>query len=124
MKFQEIMRQDNLTRVVKMREEAFKYKEATEKSYIKKMFESRQMSPKAYLSKRTEIEKWVNKEKEDIKRSKRQIEEQYTRTQQMIEDANKNAQRIKKMINYSAHDHEQHPEPRIENTMKMVWHPL
>jgi len=44
------------------------------------MYKQRQYSPRTYEAKRTELEKWVSKEKEEIKKTKKNFEEQWHKT--------------------------------------------
>jgi len=88
-KIKEMEQTDHLSKLVSMREQIMKYKEMTEKKYIHKMFKSKEFSPRTYQRKRRDLEKWVSKEKEEIKQSKKNITETWQRTMQIIEDAQK-----------------------------------
>ena len=63
--------------MIKIREDAIKYREQTEGKYISKMYKSKQFSPRTYDIKRKELEVWVTKEKEDVKKTKKVFEEQW-----------------------------------------------
>eukprot|EP01022_Parablepharisma_sp_SALTPOND_P008255 TRINITY_DN135481_c1_g1_i1.p1 TRINITY_DN135481_c1_g1~~TRINITY_DN135481_c1_g1_i1.p1 ORF type:complete len:1305 (-),score=205.58 TRINITY_DN135481_c1_g1_i1:1848-5762(-) len=97
-KIKELVQTDNLSKLISMREKVMKYKEVTEKRYIQRMLKSKQFSPRTYQRKRRELEKWVNTEKEEIKKSKKSIDETWQRTAQMIEDAQKDSMNLKRII--------------------------
>ncbi len=88
----------NLSRLVKMRERAISYREKTERKYIRKLYKEKQISPHSYQSKRKELERWVFKEREEIKRTKSHLADNWKKTAQMIEDAQANAQRIRQFF--------------------------
>lgn len=97
-KFHDFMEDDNMNKLISMREKMMMYKATTEKRYIKKIYKAKKLSPKTYNSKRRELEKWVTKEKEEIKKCKKTLKDTWNRTAQMIEEAEKNAMQIKRLI--------------------------
>jgi hypothetical protein len=56
-----------------MREKALDYRVEKERKYIKKMFKSRQFSPRTYTQKKEQLERWVQIETEDIQKTKKQF---------------------------------------------------
>ncbi len=88
----------NLSKIVKIREEAIAYRERTEKKYIQRLYRKRLLTPGAYQSRRTELERWVVKEREEVKRTRSQMTDNWKRTTQMVEEAHINAMRIKKLF--------------------------
>lgn len=96
-----MLKSNDVSAIIGAREEAVKHKESSDKRYIHKMFKAKKITPKEYQRKRKEIEKWVNKEKEDIKRTKTSLLESWRRTEEMIEDANTNAAQLRKL--FAAH---------------------
>ena len=66
--------------MLKMREEAIKYRELEEQKFLKKMVKNNQMSPRTYDIKRKELETWVTKEHEEVKKTRRVFEEQWKKT--------------------------------------------
>jgi len=97
-KIKEIVQSDNLSKLITMREKVMKYKEATEKRYIQKMFKAKQFSPRTYQRKRKELEKWVTSEREEIKKSKKSVNETWQKTAEMIEEAQKNSLQLKRIL--------------------------
>lgn len=71
--------------LLKLREDAIKYKEQTEQKYINKMYKAQQFSPRTYDIKRKELETWVTKEQEEVKKSRKAFEKQWQKASDMIE---------------------------------------
>eukprot|EP01022_Parablepharisma_sp_SALTPOND_P022319 TRINITY_DN4500_c0_g1_i1.p1 TRINITY_DN4500_c0_g1~~TRINITY_DN4500_c0_g1_i1.p1 ORF type:complete len:1311 (-),score=211.19 TRINITY_DN4500_c0_g1_i1:1930-5862(-) len=97
-KLKELLKVDNVSKLIGMREKVLKYKESTEKRYIQKMYKAKKLSPKTYQSKRKELEKWVTKEQEEIKKSKTSLVDTWKRTAVMIEEAQQNAVQLRKLL--------------------------
>eukprot|EP01022_Parablepharisma_sp_SALTPOND_P017033 TRINITY_DN2635_c0_g1_i1.p1 TRINITY_DN2635_c0_g1~~TRINITY_DN2635_c0_g1_i1.p1 ORF type:complete len:1097 (-),score=181.81 TRINITY_DN2635_c0_g1_i1:3258-6548(-) len=97
-RFKDLMKEENLSKIISMREKLLQYREKTEKRYLGKLFKSKKFSPKTYHRKKAELEKWITKEKVEIKKSKRQFIENWKRTADMIEETHKNAVRVKQMV--------------------------
>ena len=68
---------NNYPEMIKMREDAIKFREAEEQKLLQKMVKTKQMSPRTYDLRRKELETWVSKEKEDVKNTKKVFEEQW-----------------------------------------------
>ena len=75
-----------------------KYREMTEKKYIHRMFKSKEFSPRTYQRKRRDLEKWVTKEKEEIKQSKKHITETWVQTAKIISEAQKDSLKYKQIL--------------------------
>lgn len=56
------------------------------------------MSPRTYDIKRKELETWVSKEKEEVKKTKKVFEEQWKKTAEIIEQTNLNNDKMRKMF--------------------------
>ncbi len=84
--------------VIEVREQVLRYKASTEKHCMRKMYRAKCLTPKAYQSRRKALERWVTREKAEIKRAKKSLEETWTKTAQMIEDANRSAIQIRRVI--------------------------
>ena len=84
--------------MLEIREEAIKYREKTEKKFMKNMLQAKKVSPRTYERKRLELETWVTKEKEEIRRTKKVFEEQWAKTSKMIEWTQQDANYLKKII--------------------------
>ena len=56
--------------MINLRKQALKLKEQSEKNLIHNLLKTNQCSPKTYQSKWMDIEKWVTKKKEEIKKCK------------------------------------------------------
>ena len=69
----------------KIREEAIEYHEKAEKYYIDKMYKNSQITPRTYNDKKLELEKWVIKEKDDVKKTKKKLQKQLDKTKDIIE---------------------------------------
>lgn len=97
-KFRELAGNDNVSRLISMREKLMKYKESTEKRYIHKMYKAKQFSPRTYQRKKRELEKWVTTEREEIRKSKRSVQETWQKTAQMIEDVQQNSLQLRRVL--------------------------
>jgi len=97
-KYGDQLNSDNLTKLLGMREKVILYREKTEKKYLNKMYKNKQYSPRTYQSKRKELEKWVTKEKEEIKKTKTNLLDSWKKTAEMIEEAHTNSLQIKKFF--------------------------
>ena len=83
-KFKEFMQQENMRKIIDMREQALEMRHKTQMDSMKKMLETRKFSPKTFDNKKIELEKWINKERENIRRSKKDIERGWTSTADSI----------------------------------------
>ena len=97
-KLQELVKVDNVSQIIGMREKVLKYKESSEKLYIRKMYKAKKISPREYQRKRKEIEKWATKEREEIKKTKTSLIESWKKTEKMVEEAHHNTLQLKKLL--------------------------
>jgi len=70
-KFKELMHQDNMHKIIQMREQALEIRHQTQMENMKKMLENRRFSPRTFQTKQIELEKWVTKEREILQKSKK-----------------------------------------------------
>lgn len=56
-----------------MREQALNARHQTQADYMNEMLKTKVLSPKTFGRKKIELEKWVTKEREQIRRSKEEI---------------------------------------------------
>lgn len=73
-KFRELLNHENMEKLIKMREQALNVRHKTQIDYMTKMLETKRFSPKTFNAKKFELEKWVTKEREQIQKSKKEIE--------------------------------------------------
>eukprot|EP00826_Nyctotherus_ovalis_P017373 TRINITY_DN15116_c0_g1_i3.p1 TRINITY_DN15116_c0_g1~~TRINITY_DN15116_c0_g1_i3.p1 ORF type:complete len:917 (-),score=302.89 TRINITY_DN15116_c0_g1_i3:188-2938(-) len=97
-KMQELLKADQVSALIGVREQVLKYKESTEKKYISKMYKSKQYSFKTYQRKHKELEKWVTQEKEEIKKTKSTLLEAWRKTATMIDEVNQNTLQLRKAL--------------------------
>lgn len=97
-KYGEHIQSDSLSELLKAREKAIIYREKNEKRIITQLFKKKKISQASYQSKRKELEKWVTAEKAEILRTKSQVMDNWKKTMEMIEDAEKGAIQIKKIL--------------------------
>jgi len=97
-KIRELVNTDKLAKLISMREKVMKHKEMTEMKYIKKMFKSKEFSPRTYQRKCRDLEKWVTKEQEEIKETKRTVNETWKRTAQIIQDAQTDSMNLRRVL--------------------------
>ena len=89
---------EHLSRILSTQEKIIKYREKTEKMYLRNMYKNKKYSSQTYQRKRKELEKWINKEQDEIRNSKAGLMNTFQRTANMIEEAHCNALRIKKFF--------------------------
>jgi metal-dependent amidase/aminoacylase/carboxypeptidase family protein len=70
--------------MLKLREHAIELKEKTEKKLLKQLQKANQLSPRTYERKRRDLETWVSKEQEEVKRTRKVFEEEWHKTQNII----------------------------------------
>jgi hypothetical protein len=68
-----MIKNNEFLNLIQMREKALDYRVEKERKYIKKMFKSRQFSPRTYTQKKEQLERWVQIETEDIQKTKKQF---------------------------------------------------
>lgn len=61
--------------LLKLKEEAIKIKE-NEQSLLTEMYKQKKVSPRTYNERRRDLEKWVTKEREEVKKTKLNYEEE------------------------------------------------
>jgi hypothetical protein len=76
----------NFPEMLHIREEIIKKKEETERHLLKQQLKAEELTPRTYKSKKLELERWVTKEKEEVKKSRRRYEEEFQKTQHMINE--------------------------------------
>ena len=84
--------------LIEMRQKALDYRKTKEKKFIKKMYKNQQYSPRTYVSKKETLEKWVQLESEEIKKTKKQFEEEWQKTLKMIEDTQKDVDSMRQKM--------------------------
>lgn len=98
LQFNSIMESKDFGVLLQLREKAIKYREKQEHKLISKMIESQKYSPRMLNNRKLELEKWVTKEKEEIKKTKNQLIERWNQTKNMLEQTEHFAQVIKQQI--------------------------
>ena len=83
-KFKELMSHESMKEVIEMREQALEMRHKTQMDSMKKMLETRKFSPRTFQKKSQDLEKWVSKERENIQRSKKDIEKGWNSTAESI----------------------------------------
>lgn len=73
-KFRELLKQENMEKLIGMREQALDVRHKTHTETLNKMLESKHFSPRTFNAKKIELERWVTKEREQIQKSKKEIE--------------------------------------------------
>lgn len=84
--------------LLQLREKAIKYREKAERKIIEKMIESQKYSPRMLNDKKSQLEKWVSKEKEEIKQTKNHLLEKWNQTKAVLEQTEHNAKMIKQQL--------------------------
>ena len=90
-KFKDFINQNNIKNLIKLREEALKFRHQTEKNHIEMLFKKNRVSPRTFHNKKLELEKWVTNEREVIKETKKELEKGFILTADAIK-------RVKKIL--------------------------
>ena len=98
LQFNNMMKSKDFGVLLQLREKAVKYRAKTERKIINKMIESQKYSPRMLQRQKLELDKWVNHENEEIKKTKNQMLEKWYQTKAMIEETEKNAKLIRQQI--------------------------
>ena len=85
--------------LINLREEALRFKESRERSKISKLLKTAKISPRTGKSKEYELEKWITKEKAEISRTKKIIEDARKKTEDVLKEAHINAEFMKQILN-------------------------
>eukprot|EP00826_Nyctotherus_ovalis_P006626 TRINITY_DN11588_c0_g2_i3.p1 TRINITY_DN11588_c0_g2~~TRINITY_DN11588_c0_g2_i3.p1 ORF type:complete len:667 (-),score=113.33 TRINITY_DN11588_c0_g2_i3:370-2370(-) len=97
-KLTDLMNEQNLSKIISIRERLLRYQEKTEKQTLSKMYQCNKFSPRTYSRKKLELEKWVSREKVEIRNTKKQFIENWKQTAGVIEGMHRNAVKIKQMM--------------------------
>lgn len=73
-KLKELLKQDNMEKVIKMREQVLDYRHKSQIDKLNRELQNNRVSPRTFQNKRSEIEKWITQEKEQIQISKHALE--------------------------------------------------
>lgn len=85
--------------LINLREEALRFKESRERNKISKLLKTAKISPRTGKSKEYELEKWITKEKAEISRTKKIIEDARKKTEDVLKEAHINAEFMKQILN-------------------------
>lgn len=110
-KLDQMMKNNEYMNLIEMREKALTYRQDKETKFIKKLFKKQQISPRTYSSKKQQLEKWVKVESEEILKTKKQFQEEWQKTLQMIEETQRNVdfmrEKMKIQIDNTSSKHHQ-----------------
>jgi hypothetical protein len=84
--------------MLQMREEIIKRKSESDHRLLSQRFKAQEFSPRTYDIKRREIEKWVTKEKEEVKLSRKRYEEEFKKTQFMLSEVKINTNNLNRFL--------------------------
>ena len=88
---------NDIDKMLNMREQAITRHQKKSHNKIDQMYNSNQISPRTYKHKRDQIEKWVEKEREEVQISKKQIEDDEQKTARMIYHTQQNIEQIQRL---------------------------
>ena len=92
------MSSNDFSHIITLREQALKYKERTERKLMTKMLKKGEYSPRTYIAKKHELEVWVNRERKEIRRTRKHFEECYAKTAEMIEQTQQNKEQLHRIL--------------------------
>jgi len=62
--------------MMRVREQAIQHRHRMDETKIDTLYRQKQISPRTYDRRRFELEKWVDKEREEVRRTKKHVEEE------------------------------------------------
>ncbi|CAI2383021.1 unnamed protein product [Moneuplotes crassus] len=98
LQFNNMMESKDFGVLLQLREKAIRYREKTEKKIIDKMIMSQKYSPRMLHQRKIELERWVAKEKQEIKNTKTHLLEKWNQTRAVLEQTEENAQILKQQL--------------------------
>ena len=98
LQFNNMMESKDFGVLLQLREKAIKYREKAEKKMIDKMIKSQKYSPRMLQQRKIDLEIWVSKEKEEIKKTKTNLLEKWNQTKEVLEQTEENARMIKNQL--------------------------
>ena len=66
-----MIKNNEFMHLIEMRKKALDYRQVKERKFIKKMYKTRQYSPRTYTNRKEQLERWVTLEQEEIHKSTR-----------------------------------------------------
>lgn len=84
--------------MMKLRESAISHRERNEKSKIETAYRQKQISPRTYDIKRKDLEVWVTKEREEVKKTKKHVEDGAQKTARIMSESAQNSEQIKRIL--------------------------
>jgi len=97
-KIKDLLKENHVSSLIELQEQVIKYKEAAEKQYMKRMYQAKEYSLKTYQRKRKELERWVTKEKEEIKKTKNTLMKAWNKTALMVEEVDKSKLQLSRIL--------------------------
>ena len=98
----ELLKQNDINQIFEIQEKAIDYKETTQKAIMHKMLKQKKVSPNTYHKKKHSLEVWVNNEREKLQKQKNDVKNVFQNTIEIINNTNKNKDRIKQILNKSS----------------------
>jgi hypothetical protein len=83
-KFKEVLKNKNLPNLLKIREEVLEFRHKTQVELMNQMMAKQKFSPRTFQNKRDELERWVTRERDEINKTKSEIERGWLRTADTI----------------------------------------
>ena len=85
-RIQNLILTNDLSSMIKVREEALNFKIKKEKTHIQKLLSSQKISPRTWNYKEIELEKWVDQERREINNTRQIYEENKRKTEEIIKE--------------------------------------
>lgn len=84
--------------MMNVREQAISHRHRSEETKIDALFKQRQISPRTYDVKRRELEVWATREREEVKRTKKHLEDEAQKTARIMKESAQNTEQIKRIL--------------------------
>ena len=80
-----MMKKEDISNIIKMRQEVLEKRRKIQHNLIQNMYEKQKISPRTFQLKNRELEKWVDIEKENIKKTKKELKKSWLATADTIQ---------------------------------------
>ena len=110
-----MMKKEDISNMIKMRQEVLEKRRQIQHNLIQNMYEKQKISPRTFQLKNRELEKWVDIEKENIKKTKKELKKSWLATADTIQRTQRDIAFMMKMSS----DKKQHQPSFSEDDVMM-----
>eukprot|EP01017_Pseudomicrothorax_dubius_P007088 TRINITY_DN12144_c0_g1_i1.p1 TRINITY_DN12144_c0_g1~~TRINITY_DN12144_c0_g1_i1.p1 ORF type:complete len:930 (+),score=284.11 TRINITY_DN12144_c0_g1_i1:422-3211(+) len=96
-KLKEFTQKDNMRSLLRMREHALNVRHQAQAELMQQLLDSRRVSPRTFQRKAFELERWVTKEREDIRQARQEYEKSLFRFAEAVKRTQRDIEFMKKV---------------------------